>query len=192
MVMANGQTARVQFKPRKTVTEIQPDAPEGEWGALIPKGRTKITTTAPEKGGDPVINWEFKLEKAEDEKNEHFQGQVITTRSTFYDASDSNRRKAANMQLTWLRSLCEACDVEFSEVYPEELSSPDDLTPPIDAIEGKRITIWTVHRKSQSASGEDMVNVDIRFKKPGAGLVTKTDADDDDDKKKPAKKGGRR
>jgi hypothetical protein len=128
-----------------------------------------VFVTAPEKGGDPGVTWEFKLEKAEDKKNEHFQGSTITQRSTFYDEADSNRRKAANMQLTWLRSLCEACDVEFSEVYPAELTSSDDLTALIDAIEGKRITIWTVHRKSQTTSGEDMVNVDIRFKKPGRG-----------------------
>jgi hypothetical protein len=193
--MANGaQAQKIQFKPRKTVTEIQPDAPEGEWEVTIPKGRSKIFATAPEKGGDPGINWEFKLLKAEDEKNESFQGSTINQRTTFYDQSDSARRKAANMQLQWMRGLCEACDVDFSEVYPESLESSDDLSPLIDALEGKSLTIWTVHRKSTTASGEEMLNVDIRFKKPGAGLVSKTEDDDDNDRpgKKPAKKGGRR
>lgn len=188
MTMANGAAAqKIQFKPRKTVTEIQPDAPEGQWDVLIPKGRSKISATAPEKGGDPVITWEFKLEKADDEKNESFQGSTINQRSTFYDQADSARRKAANMQLTWIRGLCEACEVEFSEVYPEELNDADDLTPLVDALEGKRLTIWTVHRKSTTASGEEMLNVDIRFKKPGAGLVSKTADDDNEDR--PGNKG---
>ena len=189
--MANGTAqAKIQFKPRKTVTEIQPDAPEGEWEALIPKGRCKIFVTAPEKGADPGINIEFKLEKAEDEKNETFQGSTVNNRCTFYDQTDSARRKAANMQLQWMRGLCEALDIDFGEIYPEELNDADDLVPLVNAIEGKRLKIWTVHRKSTAASGEEMLNVDIRFKKPGAGLVTKTGEDDDEER--PGKKGNKR
>jgi hypothetical protein len=99
------------------------------------------------------------------------------------------------MQLQWMRGLCEALDIDFGDVYPEELDSIDDLTPLIEAIEGKSVTIWTVHRKSVMASGEEMVNVDIRFKAPGTGLVTKGDTEDDDERRgkgKGAKKGGRR
>lgn len=190
--MANGtQTtsgSKIQFKPRKLATEIQPDAPEGGWEATIPKGKSKIFQTAADKGGDPGVSIAFKLEKANEEANEPFQGSIVNQRVTFYDQADPDRRKAANMNLQFMRNMCEAMDIEFDEVYPANLTSPDDLAPFLNAIEGQKVDIWTVHRNSVMGNGESVINVDIRFKKPGAGLVSK-DADEDDERpgKKPAK-----
>jgi len=190
--MANGtQTqgggSKIQFKPRKLATEIQPDAPEGGWEAIIPKGKSKIFQTAADKGGDPGISIAFKLDKAMEEANENFQGSIVNGRVTFYDQSDADRRKAANMNLQFMKNMCEAMDIEFDEVYPANLNSPDDLAPFLNAIEGQKVDIWTVHRESTMGNGEKVINVDIRFKKPGAGLVSKTD-DDDADNERPGKK----
>ena len=41
------------------------------------------------------------------------------------------------------------------------------------AIEGKDLTVWTVHNKRQNDSGEEIVDTEVRFKEPGSGLVTK-------------------
>jgi hypothetical protein len=192
MVMSNGQTQRIQFKARKTATEVRPDAPEGGWNALIQKGKTKVTVTAPDKGGDPVLIVSFQLLEAHDEKNESFNKSVITQRVTFYDVNDAERRKAANMNLQWVRGLCEKLDIDFSKVYPAELNDESDLEPLINAIEGQRLELWTVHRKSVSQSGEEMINVDIRFKKPGSGLATAKKDDEDEESERPAAKRGAR
>jgi hypothetical protein len=183
--MANGQ--KIQFKKRKTVTEILPDAPEDEWKVLVPKGLSVVGQTAPDKGADPFILWSFKLEEPGDEKNESFKGTLLTNRSTFYDANDTNRRKVANMQLRWMRGLIEAAGLDFDEVYPTELEDEGQLKELVDKIEGKRFTIWTKHRTSVY-NGEAMLNVDIRFAAPGGQLAAKDEDEDDEDDDKPAKK----
>lgn len=197
MVMANGTQThekKIQFKPRKTVTEILPDAPEGGWDMLIPKGSVKLTQTAAEKGGDPVLNLAIKLVKAHEEANESYQGVSLRQRITFYDQTDTERRGAATMNYRFAKGLCDALELDFSDVYPSEITSSDDLLPFIAAIEGKPFEAWTVHRKSEY-NGETMVNIDVRFKKPGVGLVTKSAEDDDEERpgRKAAKgKGSRR
>jgi hypothetical protein len=183
MTMANGtqQEKKIQFKARKTATQFQPDAPEGEWEAIIPKGKCKVTVTALEKGGDPVLTIPFKLDKAEDEKNVSFQGSIINQRCTFYAADDGDHRTASNINLQWMREFIDHCELDFDKVYPAEVKSEDDFLPLIRAIEGKQLTIWTTHRKASAGSGEARVYVDIRFSKPGAGLVTRAANDDDEE-----------
>ena len=192
MAMANGmhtQEKRIQFKKRATVTQILPDAPEGGWDAIIPKGSCQIS----EKNGDPVLSFKIKLVKAHEEANESSQGVELRQRITFYDPADHERKGAGSMNYRFARGLCKAVDADFEEVYPTTIESSDDLQKLAGAIEGTEFEMWTVHRKSQF-NGEDMVNVDVRFAKPGAGLVTKGADDEDEDRpgKKPAKKAARR
>jgi hypothetical protein len=195
MVMANGtqtQEKKLQFKPRKSSTEIQPDAPEGEWESLIPKGKCKVLVT---QKGDPRLIIPFKLEKAEDEKNEPFQGSEVSMSIIIFDDADPEKRRGANMMKGRLRALCEAADLDFGEVYPTEVNDASDFDPLFRALEGKRLTVWTVHTKRTAESGEEVTDTEVRFKKPGAGLVTKGASDDDDErpgKKASAKKGARR
>jgi hypothetical protein len=196
MNMANGtqtQDKRIQFKPRKTSTEIIPDAPEGEWEFLIPKGKCKVTVT---QKGDPRILVPHKLEKAADEKNEAFQGSEVQFSAIVFDDGDPEKRRGANMMKGRLRALCESVDVEFADLYPTEVNEAEDFDPLLRALEGKRGTCWTVHTKREAASGEMITETEIRYSKPGAGLVTKgADSDDDDRpsaKKGNAKKPGRR
>ncbi len=191
--MANGtQTQKLQFKPRKTSTEIVPDAPEGEWQFLIPKGKCRVSKTQKE---DPQLFIPHKLEKAEDEKNESFQGSEVSLRIVIFDDEDPERRRGANMMKQRLRALCEAVDVDINEVYPTEVNDASDFDKLFHALEGKKGTCWTVHTKRAVDSGEDITDTEIRYRKPGSGLVTKGASDDDSEerpgKRKTASKGSR-
>lgn len=188
MVMANGSTTtekKLQFKKRMTVSTNLPDAPEGGWELLIPKGTTKIT----EKDGDPVVNLSIKLVKAHEEENESSQGAVFKQRVRFYALEDTEHKGAASANYRFAKGLCDAIGADFDVVYPKQIESSDDLHAFINAVEGKPFEAWTVHSTSMF-NGEEMVNINVRFKKPGAGLVTKG-ADDEDDER-PGRKAARK
>lgn len=181
MTMANGTATaekKLQFKPRKTSTEQLPDAPEGEWEALIPRGGCKVVKT---QNDDPRVLIPLKLEKAADEANESFQGSVVQLSAIIFDDDDAEKRRAANMSKSRLRALCEACDVDFGEVYPTEVSSADDFKPLFDAVEGKRLTIWTKHNTYKNKANEMVTDTEVRFRAPGSGTLESKDADENDD-----------
>ncbi len=186
--MANNgmQTAekKLVFKKRSTVQKILPDAPEGGWDAIIPKGSCKIL----DRNGDPGINFEVQLVRAHEEANESSQKLSLRQRLTFYDpVAEPNRKGAANQQFRFLRGLCKAIDVNFEEVYPKEIGTSDDLLPLSAALEGKSFEMWTSHRATEY-NGEAMINVDIRFVKPGLSLVTKSSEDEEEDDERPGRK----
>lgn len=193
MNMANGTTShggekKLAWSPRKTSTEIKPDAPEGEWEAQIPKGKCKVTVT---QKGDPRLVIPFKLVTANDEKNEAHQGAEVSFSVIIFDDEDPEKRRGANMMKTRLRNLCIACDVDFGEVYPTEVTEPSDFDILFGALEGKKLTIWTVNTKRRNEqTGEEQTDTEIRFSKPGAGLVTKG-ADDEADERPKAKAKGK-
>jgi hypothetical protein len=175
----------LKFKPRKSSVENIPDAPEGEWEARIPKGKCKVLVT---QKGDPRLIIPFKLEKAEDEKNESFQGSEVQMSVIIFDDADNEKRRGANMMKDRLRNLCNAVDVDFGDVYPTDIEDDTSFKPLFGALEGKTLTIWTVHTTRQNESGETLTDTEIRFKKPGSGLVTKGANDDEDEDEKPGKK----
>ena len=186
--MANGTATtdkKLQFKPRKSSHEQQPDAPQGGWSGRILKGKCKVTVT---QNGDPRLLIPIKLEKAMEEENENFQGAEVTFSATVFDDNDADKRRAANINKRELSALCTACGVDFSEVYPTEINSADDFTPLFKALEGQTLDLWTVHTTYTAQSGEAVNKTDIRFKKPGAGLVTKSADDDEDEDERPGKK----
>ena len=177
------------FKPRKTSTEIVPDAPEGEWESRIPKGKCKMTVT---QKGDPRLIIPFKLEKADDEKNEPFQGSEVSMSIIVFDEEDNEKRRGANMMKGRLRALCEAVEVDWEELYPTEVSKAEDFDPLFRALEGKTLTIWTVHTTRTNDSGETITDTEVRFKKPGAGLVNRDDSEDSDERPGKKKAAGKR
>jgi hypothetical protein len=193
MSMSNGaQAQKLVVKPRKIAQEIRPDLPQGKWEALIPKGRCKAENSPK---GDPRVVLMFKAVTADDPENATFQGTEVKQYLTFYDVSDPERRGASNMQLQFATGLAEACGLELSDVYPDEIRSADDLLSIIEKLEGKRFDMWTVHRENVMPNGDKRTNIDIRFKEPGSGLATSTVESDDEDRpgaKKPAKGKGRR
>ncbi len=155
---------RLVFKRRRTVRNIGPDAPEGGWGAIIPKGSGKII----DRNGDPGINFEVQLITAHEKANVSSQNNSLRQRITFYDpVAEPQRKGAANQQFRFVKALCIALDADFERVYPKEIASSDDLLPLVTAIENKPFTMWTTHRLTEY-NGEAMINVDIRFTKPDA------------------------
>jgi hypothetical protein len=196
MNMANGtqQDKTLLYTPRKTSTEIKPDAPEGEWEFSIPKGQCKVMVT---QNGDPRLIIAHKLDTASTEGNEGFQGAVVNQSIIIFDDNDASRVKGANMMKRRLRALCEAVGLDFGEVYPAELSGrKGEFDSLFASLEGKRGTCWTVNKSRAMASGEDVTDTEIQYSAPGAGLRAKpVEGDDSDDRpgRKPSgKKGGRR
>jgi hypothetical protein len=195
MTMANGtstqQDKKLNIRPTRISKELRPDAPEGEWKFSIPRSKSKIRST---RNGDPMLVVAIKLDKAEDEKNESFQGSEVSTMIVFFPGDDASKRRAANMTLLRLRSLCDAIEVDFDEV-PDEITERS-LGEFLSTIEGKRGTCWTKHSmREDPQSGEQMTNVDVLFKDPNkSGLRTSAaGADDEDEDETPrAKKSGKR
>lgn len=196
MSMANGNTTqdkRMAFKPRKSTTDNHPDAPEGKWEFVIPKGKCKVKVT---QKGDPQLIIPHKLVEADDPKNESHQGSEVAQRVIFFDEADPERLKASNMSKDRLRALCKAVDVEFADVYPTEIENEHSFDNLIRALEGKGGTCWTVHTTRPMGDSNEMItDTEIRYREPGAGLVTKGADSDDDDRpgaRKASKKGGKR
>lgn len=198
MTMANGTQThdsgekKLAWKPRRNTTGVLPDAPVGEWEARVVKGKCKVTVT---QKGDPRLLIPFKLEKAAEEENESFLGAEVVMSVIIFDEEDPERRRASNMMKGRLRNLCERLDIEFGDVYPEECSSPDDFKALFDAIEGGVCTIWTTHNKRTNESGEEQVDTEIKFSKPGGGAsaahADEEEAEDDAPRGKAAAKHGK-
>ena len=181
----NSKDKKRSWKPRKTSTEIKPDAPDDEWEDPIPKGKCKVLVT---QKGDPRLVIPFKLVTANDEKNESHQGSEVSVSIIIFDDEDPEKRRGANMMKTRLRNLCNALDVDFGEVYPTEVNSEEDFDPLFAAIEGQKLTVWTVNSKRiNESTGEEQTDTDVRFSKPGSGLATKGKDDEDEEDVKPAK-----
>lgn len=185
---------KLKFKARKTSSE-NTYVPQGEWEALIPKGKCRVSETG---NGDPKLIIPFKLLTAAEEANEGHQGaEVPMSVVIFDDVSDPTKQRGANMMKDRLRGLCNAIDVDFGDVYPAEMDPEHKdgfggCGRLFNAIEGKKLTIWTVH-SSRDNNGETITDVEIRFKKPGSGLVTKAaEGGEEDRPAKRAASGGRR
>lgn len=192
MQMANGTAEpRLSFKPRKTTTEIRPDAPDGEWEFKIPKGKSKVKVT---QKGDPMIVIGLKLVKAMDEKNEAHQGSEITFSFIVYDAEDAEKRRAANMHNARLLAFADNVDIDLTKCWPKELTgSVDDFQEFFDEIEGKSGTCWTKNGMERQQNGEETNRTEVLFKDPnksglaGQKALASADSDDDD---RPGKKNG--
>lgn len=181
-------TQKLNFKKRSLIREDRPDAPEGEWDVLIPKGKCKPVMTGDDKGNDPGILIQLKLEKAiNNEAGETFQGSEIPLRIYYYDKDNSEKRRGANMMLRTATALAEKTNLDLEDLYPDVIESEADLWKIIEKIEGKRFKIWTVHSKNEF-NGETRIQVNVRFNKPGAGLVTKEGEDDDEESERPGAK----
>jgi len=182
MVMANGQTEsssrKVEFRPRKFSHDDIPLAPEAKWMGRIVKGTCKATMTG---DGDPKLSMPFKLEKADDPAHEKFQGMEIPFSVTLVDDANVKRTRAANFARGRLRTLCEAMDLEFAEVFPGEIKSLKDFDPFFRAVEGKLIELWTAENTFRASSGEQVTNIEVRFSAPGAGLATKGDDEEEEE-----------
>ena len=180
----NSTGRKLTYKPHKFDHEIKPDAPVGEWEATILRGKVKPGQT---QGGDPRLNINFRLDKAIEEENATHQGSEVTLRVIWFDEEDSSKRRGANMNKRRLFQLCDWAEVD-RDVLPTTIESEDDFKDLIEALEGKKGTIWTTHR-TREQDGEKITDVEVSFVKPGGGLL-KGDSEDEEEEpeEKPAPK----
>ncbi len=168
------------------VNEIAPDAPVGEWGVSIPRGKCKIQPT--KEDHYPMLIVPVRLDKTEEE-DESFQKALGTELSTMIVFFGDEKARAAKMSKLRLRQLCEAADIDL-DVIPKVLKDPEnDLEPLVRALEGKKFTAWTKH-SIRKDTGETVT--DLLFQNPKAALASAGGGDDEEeDDDTPAPRGGR-
>lgn len=158
------------------VNEIAPDAPEGEWGVSIPRGKCKVQPTA--KDAWPMLIVPVRLDNTEEEGEEYEKalGVELSTMIVFF--GDENAR-AARLSKLRLRQLCEAADVDL-DVIPKEIGDdpPNELEPLIRELEGSKFTAWT-RLQTRKDTGE--VTSELVFQNPNNPLTASGDDDDEDD-----------
>lgn len=165
--------------------QILPDAPEGGWEATCLKGKTRVKPT---KDGDPMVSFVFRLDTADDDKNEHAQGTQLTKRIILANETSKLPAFAKRRTKMDLRALAEACGFDL-DIIPENLVEDGDdqetveakLRPFIEAVEGQTMQVWTTHRDDKRNPGQK--DVEIHFSKPGAayGAPTTLSSRDNDD-----------
>ena len=187
--VTQGNQKKLEYKKVKfNVDEIAPDAPAGEWEASIPRGKCKVQPT--KEDHYPMLIVPIRLDKTEetDEVFEKALGAELSTMIVFFG---DEKARAARMSKLRLRQLCEAADVDL-DVVPKVIEDPEnDLEPLIRALEGKKLTVWTV-LTTRKDTGE--VVTDVRFQNPSKALVSKDDEDEDEDdepKSERAPRGGK-
>jgi hypothetical protein len=181
---SSGGGGKLKFKPTKGSSAQLPTIPSGKWiDSLMPRGRFKVQATKEKPGGggnNPMLLIPIKLGKADDDANESYQGAEEVMRVIFYSDDDGANAKASNINRQRLRSLCEAVEVDYDEVYPTSIEDESDLHDLISHLEGKKIPeLWTRTRESEMPSGEKTVNVDFYFTEARGGLA-KADEDEDE------------
>lgn len=179
------QYRRVQFD----VHEIAPDAPAGEWGVSIPRGKCKVQPTQKDKW--PMLIVPVRLDTTEEEEDV-FTKALGTELAVFITFFGEEMPRPANLTKLRLRELCEAADVDL-DLVPKELGDDpeSDLQELIRALEGKKFTAWTII-KTRKDTGEE--NTELRFQNPNKTLSTPNDEEEEEErpqrgakKKTPAK-----
>lgn len=193
MPATNGK--QLKYKPTKSKGGIRPSIPPGKWlDSTMPREKFRADQT---KNGEPMLVIPIKLGRADDdapEGNASYKGAEESLRIVFYDDDAGDKTRAANFMRTTLRALCDAVDVNYDDVYPEEINSPEDFDPLIKALGGKEIPeLWTTNREATMASGEKTINVDIRFTEPRQAASSSSEEEDDEHEgRRPAKKSSKR
>lgn len=165
------------------VNEIAPDAPAGEWGVSIPRGKCKVQPTKEEHY--PMLIVPVRLDKTEEEGEEFTKalGSELSAMIVFFG---DEKPRAARMSKLRLRQLCEAAEVDL-DVIPKKLTDPEnDLEPLIRALEGKKFKAWT---KLQTRKDTGEVVTDLLFQNPNAPI--KGDTEEEEEEERPAARGGR-
>jgi hypothetical protein len=174
------QNKKMDYKRVKfDVNEITPDAPAGEWGVSIPRGKCKVQPTKEDRY--PMLIVPVRLDSTAEE-DDSFQRALGTELSSMIVFFGDEKARAARMSKLRLRQLCEAADVDL-DIVPKELNDPEnDLEELIRALEGKKFTAWT-RLTTRKDTGETVT--ELLFSNPSKPLSAKEaeDEDDEDDEK---------
>lgn len=148
----------LEFAPIATgdLTEIPPDAPDGEWIAVC-KPKPSL-----DKEGNPRIVLEWTLEEAVTDGNADFVGTSVTDWFlVFYPARQADKSKRGRRQL---RAVCDACEIEVPVL---QSVTPQDIEELTQQLDGARARIWT--RNKLDNKGE--VRTGIFYRAPGGAVV---------------------
>lgn len=158
------------------VTEIAPDAPEGEWMGKIPMGKCKVQPTKEDRYPMLIVPVRLESTEEEDSKYEKALGVELPTMIVFFD---DEKARAARLTKLRLRQLCEAADVDL-DVIPKRIGEDpeNELGPLIRELEGKTFPVWTV-LETRKDTGE--VVTELRFQNPKKTLTSAGDDEDDED-----------
>lgn len=169
---ATQQSKKMEYTPVEfDIDQIEPDAPEGEWKMMIPRGKCKVQPT--KDGGFPMVVIPVRLDATEEEGDEFEK--ALGTELTVFAVFGSKKPRGVKMNKLRIRQICEALDVDL-DVIPKKINDGDDLQKFIRAIEGKKFTGWTVIQVRKD-TGEE--NTEVRFVNPKG--VLKGVSDDDED-----------
>lgn len=187
MATTQEKTKKMEYKRVSfDVNEIAPDAPAGEWGASIPRGKCKVQPTKEDRY--PMLIVPIRLDSSEEE-GEEFQKALGAELSSMIVFFGDEKARAARLSKLRLRQLCEAVDVDL-DLVPKDLDDPEnDLDPLIRALEGKKLTVWTM-LQTRKDTGE--VTTEVRFQNPAKPLAAAKDEDDDDDDAPPSSRPARK
>jgi len=141
---------------------IPPDAPEGQWEATIVRNKT---TVKPTSAGDPRVRFLVRLDTAEDDANESYQGTVLDLAFIFFDDNDASKRRGSKMNKTKLQDLARQINLDLGIIKFTTDDPAEDLKAFVEAVEGQKLTVWTQHRRNKE-TGE--VQVEVNLRKPGS------------------------
>lgn len=158
------------------VHEIAPDAPEGEWGVSIPRGKCKVQPTKEDRY--PMLIVPIRLDKT-DEDGEAYEKALGVELSVMIVFFGDEKPRAARLSKIRLRQLCEAADVDL-DVIPKELGDDpeNELEPLIRELEGKKFSAWTV-LQTRKDTGE--VTSEVKFLDPHKTLASSRDGEDEEE-----------
>lgn len=143
----------LEFAPIETgdLTEIPPDAPEGEWVAVC-KPKPGL-----DKEGNPRIILEWTLEEAVTDGNADFVGSTVTDFFlVFYPARMADKSKRGRRQL---RQVCDACEIEVPVI---QTVTPQDVEELVQKLDGARARLWTRNK----VNGNE-IRTNIYYTAPG-------------------------
>lgn len=152
------------------MSDIPPDAPDGEWQAVC------SVKERDNKDGFKmlIITWTLEEDRGGGD-NAAFEGSRVTDFLVFYPASHANSR----MTKIRFRAMREALDLP-------NMTSLDDLPEFVNELEGKKAIIWT--KVNVQKDGQKRTNV--FYTAPRGSLTSLSSSRDEDEEVKapPAKK----
>ena len=136
--------SEIQFTRVETgnMSEIPPDAPEGQWVASF-----KVKVAKTQKDGYPMLIVDAHLEEALTEGNENHVGSKVSEFLVFFP----NTHNAVKMSRLRLRDFCAALKISLPAITAiEKASDFDDF---IRDVESNKACVWTKH-ESDKQTGE--------------------------------------
>lgn len=135
---------QLNFTPVETgdMSDIPPDAPEGEWVASL---NAKLTASAK---GDPMFIFEYKLEEALTEGNESF---TLPTRVTKFLVIRGASHQYVKMYRQDLAAICAGHGVPIPKFT--RVAGPEDVAEFLNDLMANRVVVRTKN-KTDKKTGE--------------------------------------